>query len=990
MTKTSNFLVLLLFVAVGYFQVGCKSTTATTKLTAEKPETVASVEEDTTEPAPINLGSTATTTTSKVDEGKSGMDVDLPFSPEVRTGTLDNGMRYYIRKNAKPANRLELRLAVNAGSMQEEDDQLGLAHFVEHMAFNGTTNFKKNELIDFLEATGVRFGADLNAYTSFDETVYMLQLPTDKEGLVDKGLTVMSDWATGIAFEEEEIDKERGVIQSEWRTGLGANRRMRQVWWPKVFYETRYADRLPIGTVDIIQNAPYDRFRSFYKDWYRPNLQAIIVVGDLDVEEMEKKIIAKFKELKNPENPKEKIEYKVPGHKETFVAIATDKEATSSSIQVYIKHDADRIKTLDDFRTSLMHDLYDNMFNDRFSELTQKKESPFLDAGVGYGDFVRTKDAYYIGAQAKEGKILESLEAAMKENQRVLLHGFTDTELERQKLALKKAAERAYKESDKITSARLARECVSHFLDKEPLFGAEKEVQLIKEFLPTIKLEEVNALAKEWIIDQNRAIVVTAPEGSEVPTEEEIRKVLDASKEMKPEPYKDKFLDMPLMEKEPTAGKVVTTKTVDTDEVGVTEMTLSNGVRVIMKPTEFQNDQIMLTAYSPGGHSIYSDEDYYTALYAAGIVDEAGLGKFDQIALEKKLTGQTISISPYIGELYEGFSGYSSVEDFETMLKLVHLYATNPRKDKESFERVIADSKEEIKNLDANPMMYFQTEIMKKKHSNHPRRKVVPSMEDLDGIDYERVYEIYNDRFSDFSDFTFVLVGNFKPEDIKPELEQYIASLPSKNRKENWKDVGVEYPTKGSNTPLKKGLAPQANVYMGFVMEDAYTPEKAHRVNTMASILNIMVRENLREDKGGVYSPYVGGGMRSLPTGVSDVTVFFQCAPEDVEDLVEAVKEEIKSLQEKGPSQENFEKVLETQRRGRESDLEKNRFWMNTLSSYYKKDRDLGDIKGYEKLIENITKEDIQKAAKQFLDLDKALILNVKPEKEMPATDGKP
>jgi zinc protease len=458
---------------------------------------------------------------------------------------------------------------------------------------------------------------------------------------------------------------------------------------------------------------------------------------------------------------------------------------------------------------------------------------------------------------------------------------------------------------------------------------------------------------------------------------------------MNPEAYKDKFLDMPLLEKEPTAGKVVSTKEVNTDDLEITEMTLSNGVRVILKPTEFQNDQIMLTAYSPGGHSIYEDKDFFSAQYAASIVDEAGLGKFDQIALEKKLTGQTISISPYIGELYEGFSGYSSVEDFETMLKLVYLYATNPRKDKESFERVIADSKEEIKNLGANPMMYFQDQIVKTKNGNHPRRKALPTVEDMNSISYERVYEIYNDRFSDFSDFTFVLVGNFKPEDLKPQLEKYIASLPSKNRKENWKDVDIKYPTKGSNTPLKKGLAPQANVYMGFVIEDEYSPEKAHRVNTMASILNIMVRENLREDKGGVYSPYVGGGMRSLPNGLSDVTVFFQCAPSDVENLIEAVKEEIKSLQEKGPTQENFEKVLETQRRSRESNLEKNRFWMNTLSSYYKTDRSLTDIKGYEKLIESITKEDIQKASKQFLDLDKALILNVKPEKEMP-TDGKP
>jgi len=985
MNNASKFLALFLFVLLGYAEMGCKSSSDTTSSSKNKnKETVA--KSDTTVPSPIsglgNLGSTATTDAAK--EAASGMDAKLPFSSEIRTGKLENGMHYYIRKNATPENRIELRLAVDAGSMQEDDDQQGLAHFVEHMAFNGTTNFEKNDLINFLEKTGVRFGADLNAYTSFDETVYMLQLPTDKEGLVDKGLLVMSDWATGITFATEEIDKERGVIQSEWRTGLGASERMRHVWWPKVFYNTRYADRLPIGLMDIIQNAPHDRFRRFYKDWYRPNLQAIIVVGDLDVDEMEKKIKEKFNGLKNPETPREKKLYEVPNHKETFVAIATDKEATGISIQLYTKHEAEKINTLDDYRTSLMHQLYNSMMSSRFDEIAQQNDAPFNSAGAGYGNFVRSKDAYYSSAQAKEDGILGSLNILLRENQRVLQHGFTDTELARQKLALEKLAERQYKERDKSRSSNLAMECVYHFLNDAPLFGAEKEMQLVKEFLPSIKLEEINQLAKDWIKEENRAVVVTAPdkESVKLPTEEEIRKVLATAKDLKPEAYKDKFLDMPLMEKTPTAGKVVDTKKVTKDDLAITEYTLSNGVRVILKPTDFKNDQILLTAYSPGGHSLYDDKDFVTAQNAANIVDEAGLGAFDQIALEKKLTGATVQIGPYIGEMYEGFSGSSSVEDFETMLKLVHLYGTNPRKDKESFTRVMDQTKEQLRNLSANPMLYFQSEIQKIKTNNHPRRKAVPSEEDIEKIDFERVHEIYNDRFSDFSDFTFVLVGNFEPEKIKSQLELYLGSLPSTNRKEQGKDVGVQYPTQTNTSNLKKGLAPQANVYMGFVQEDEWSQEKAYHVSSMSKVLSIMVRENLREDKGGVYSPYVGGGMSKEPKGVSDVTVFFQCAPEDVETLVEAVKEEIKSLQENGPSDENFNKIRETQRRSRESDLEKNRFWLNTLTSYYRTDRDLEQIKGYDQLVEKLTKEDIQKAAKQFLDLEKSIIVTVKPEKE--------
>lgn len=985
MNNASKFLTLLLFVLLAYAETGCKSSSETTASNKNKTqETVA--KSNTEEPSSLSglgsLGSTATTDAAK--EGASGMNAKLPFSPEIRTGVLDNGMHYYIRKNAKPENRIELRLAVNAGSMQEDDDQQGLAHFVEHMAFNGTTNFAKNDLINFLEKTGVRFGADLNAYTSFDETVYMLQLPTDKEGLVDKGLLVMSDWATGIAFETEEIDKERGVIQSEWRTGLGANERMRQVWWPKVFYKTRYANRLPIGLMDIIQNAPHDRFRRFYKDWYRPNLQAIIVVGDLDVDEMEKKIKAKFQGLKNPENPREKKLFEVPSHDETFVAIATDKEATNISLQVLTKHKSAQINTLNDYRTSLMHDLYNSMMNSRFEEITQQNDAPFLTAGAGYGNFVRTKDAYYSSAQCKEDGILSSLEILMRENQRVLQHGFTETELERQKLALLKRAERQFNERDKITSNILAMECVQHFLKDAPLFGAEKEMQLIKEFLPSINLEEINALAKKWIVENSRAVVLTAPEKESIkmPTEEQIRKILANAKNIETEAYKDKFLDMPLLAKTPTPGKVVDTKNIKDDALNLTEYTLSNGVRVVLKPTTFKNDQILLSAYSPGGHSLYNDKDFITAQNASNIIDQAGLGAFDLIALDKKLTGTTVSIAPYIGELYEGFSGSSSVEDFETMLKLVHLYGTQPRKDKESFDRVINQTKEQLSNLSANPMLYFQSEIQKIKTGNHPRRQVIPSEEDIDNIDFERVYEIYKDRFSDFSDFTFVLVGNFEPEKIKPQLELYLGSLPSTNRKEKGKDVGVTYPKATSTNNLKKGLAPQANVYIGFVQEENWTPEKAHQVASMSKVLSIMVRENLREDKGGVYSPYVGGRMGIEPKGVSDVTVFFQCAPEDVETLVAAVKEEIKSLQDNGPSEENFNKIRETQRRTRESDLEKNRFWLNTLSSYYRTNRKLDGIKKYDELIENLTKEDIQKAAKQFLDLEKAIIVTVKPEKE--------
>lgn len=974
----------LLVCSLFYAQTACVNSGSVAK--NKKKQAAAVTSADTSAPSALtglgNLGSTATV--DAAEEKASGMKAELPFSPNFRTGTLDNGMRYYIRKNSKPENRLELRLAVNAGSMQEDADQRGLAHFVEHMAFNGTTNFAKNDLINFLEKTGVRFGADLNAYTSFDETVYMLQLPTDKEGLVDKGLTVMSDWATGIAFEGEEIDKERGVIQSEWRTGLGANERMRYTWWPKVFYNTRYADRLPIGLMEIIQNAPHDRFRRFYKDWYRPNLQAIIVVGDLNVEEMEQKLKAKFSGLKNPENARPKELYEVPDHKETLIGIATDKEATSVDINLYIKHEAQKVENLEDYRQTIMQQLFNGMLNERFAEIAQEKNAPFIRANAGYGGFVRSKDAYFASATAKETGILESVKILVRENQRVLKHGFTDTELERQKLALEAAAEAQYKERDKTRSASLAMEAVYHFLDQEPLFGAEKQMRLIKEFLPTITLEEINMLGKEWITEENRALVITAPEKESVklPSEEELRAVLNSAQDMVVEAYKDKFLDMPLLEKMPTPGKIVSTNVVTTDDLNITEYTLSNGVRVILKPTTFQNDKISMLAYSPGGHSLYSDEDFLTASNAARVVDQMGLGKFDAIALNKKLTGATLELSPYIGELYEGFYGSSSTEDFETFMQLIYLYGTDARKDQDDFERIIGQTVEGLRNQSANPMVYFSSEIQKVKSGDHPRRQALPKIEDVEAMKLERAFEIYQDRFSDFSDFTFVLVGNFKPEELKKPLEQYLGALPSINRKEKGKDLAIQYGVNGGIKDLKKGLAPQANVYVGFMQEGTFTQEQQHRLKSMASVLNIMVRENLREDKGGVYSPRVSVSIQTEPKGLADFFVFFQCAPEDVEELVAAVKEEIKSLQKDGPSEENFKKIRETQRRSRESDLEKNRFWINTLVDYYSEDKDLKEIKAYDGLIESITKDDIKNAANQYLQLDKAIIVTVKPEKE--------
>jgi zinc protease len=922
--------------------------------------------------------------TKTVEEQQSGLDAALPFDPNVRTGQLPNGMRYYIRQNSKPEKRIELRLAVNAGSMQEEDNQRGLAHFVEHMAFNGTKNFEKNELVSFLELTGVRFGADLNAYTSFDETVYMLQLPTDKEGLVDKGLIVMSDWATGVTFEGSEIDKERGVIESEWRTRLGAGERMREKYWPKIFHQSRYADRLPIGTMDVIRNAPHERLRTFYKDWYRPNLMALVVVGDLNVDEMERKIQERFSKLENPANPRPKELYAVPDHKETLIGIATDKEATSVDIEVIYKHKPSTIKTLDHYRDYLARSLYAQMFNERLRELGQKPSSPFLNAYAQYGSFVRAKDAYFLSVSPKEDKIEEAFKTLLTEQARVLQHGFTDTELERQKQALLKRIEKRFNEKDKTQSGNLAMECVQHFLQDDPMFGIERELALVKEFLPKIRLEDINQLAAKWLTEENRSLILTAPEkpGLKIPTEAELLKWISEFKTIKTEAYKDQFLDIPLVDDKKINGSKITNETkINDNNLNVTQLQLANGVRIVIKPTNFQNNQILLNAYSPGGTSLYSDKDYFSAAFAADIVDNAGVGQFDLIALQKKLSGKDLSVSPYIQELYEGFSGRSSVEDLETLLQLIYLYGTQPRKDKEAFETFMNQMREQMKNAEANPQQYFFAEYSKLMSNNNIRRKNLLSEEELQQINLDRAMEIYQERFADFSDFTFVLVGNIDLEKHKALLEKYLGGLPNKKRVENWKDLNIQAPKEGKNVELKKGLAPQSFVILSHVEDEAWTAEKSMQFSAMVEVLEIMVRENLREDKGGVYSPFVGGGFSRLPRPQHQVIVFFQCAPDNVNTLVAAVKEEFEKLQKNGPSDENVAKVKETFRRQRETELENNRFWLGSLTDYYQNNRALKEIYDFDGLIEKITKESVQKTAKTLLKPEKLKILSVNPEK---------
>ena len=915
-------------------------------------------------------------------ESKVALDTKIPVDPNVRIGRLDNGLTYYIRQNNKPEDKVELRLVVNAGSVLEEDDQLGLAHFLEHMAFNGTKNFEKNELVSYLQSVGVKFGMHLNAYTSFDETVYMLPIPSDSNEILDQGLQILEDWAHNITLAETDIDEERGVVLEEWRMRRGAQQRMRDEYLPVMLQGSRYAQRLPIGTRQVIEGFEYESLQRFYEDWYRPDLMAVIAVGDIDPDNMEERIRKQFSKIPKPEQPKERPVYNVPAHKETLVSIVTDEEAPYSQVQIYYKKDkVDTTNTVAEYRSSLMQQLYSIMINQRLRELQQQAEPPFLFAATYYGGMTsRTKDAYQSLAVVSETGALTGLKTLIRENERVRRFGFLPSELERAKKDLLTSFEKAYNERNKTESRMYANEYVRNFLEKEPIPGITQEYEYAKIFVPAIDLEEVNHLAKKWITNDNRVVVITAPEKEsvELPETEEVKAMFGMVEGMTLESYQEELSATALMENIPEPAAIQSEKKMEA--LGVTEITLANGLKVVMKPTEFKNDEIIMRAFSPGGTSIYPDDDYLDADYAANIVGQSGVKDFSVTDLRKLLSGKNASASPYISSTREGFRGSSTPKDLETMLQLVHLYFTQPRKDQESFLNFINKNKALYQNLMSNPNYYYSDKVSRILSQDHPRGGGFPSAEDWDKIKMDRAYEIYQERFNDASDFTFFLVGNFEIEEIKPLLATYLGTLPDTDREENWKDLGIRPPEGMVHEKVIKGAEPQSRVTMYFHKKGDYSTENAYLMNSLSDVLNIKLTEVLREDKGGVYSAGGRGSASKYPYEHYTFSIGFPCAPENVEDLSSTALQLLKDIQENGPAAEDVQKVKETQRRIRLENLEKNSFWANALEQYYYYNIDLDKILEYEKRVEDLTARAIQEVAQKYINTDDFIKVVLYPE----------
>ncbi|WP_246203011.1 M16 family metallopeptidase [Fulvivirga lutimaris] len=913
-------------------------------------------------------------------EIKGSLNSPLPTDPNVVVGKLDNGMTYYIRKNEKPEDKVELRLVVNVGSTVEDENQLGLAHFLEHMAFNGTKNFEKNELVDYLQSVGVKFGADLNAYTSFDETVYILPIPSDNEETLNKGLLVLEDWAHNITLSDEEIDKERGVVIEEWRLGQGANQRMRDEWFPVMFKDSRYANRLPIGKKEVLESFDYETIRKFYKDWYRPDLMSLVVVGDIDPAAMEKKIKAQFSKIKNPKNPRERTFYDVPDQDNTAVSVVTDPEASFTQIQLIYKQDNEETKTLDQYRRDIVYNLYSGMITKRLDELKQSPEPPFFFASTSYGSMVRTKSNYSSFAVVGENGVENGLNALVTENERVKKFGFTEGELDRYKADMLNRMEKAYKEADKTESQNYASEYIRNFLSNEPIPGIAFEYDFYKKVLPTITVEEVNALAKKWISNSNRVVVITGPEkeGVVMPTEEEVKKILFKAQLAKITPYDDGTVGAELLEEKPTAGKIASRKELET--VGATELTLSNGVKVVLKPTDFKNDEILMRAYSPGGQSIYPDADDKNASFASQIINESGVGEFTVTDLQKMMSGKTVRVNPFISNLTEGISGNAAPKDLETMLQMVYLYFTNPRKDEKSFESFKSKNKMLLGNLMSNPQFYFSDQVSRILTQDHPRGGGFPTPEDLDAINFERSFEIYQDRFADASDFTFLFVGNFNISEISPLLESYLGGLPSTSREETWKDLGIRPPSGKVEKVVNKGTDQKSSVNIVFTDKTKYTKEDSYNIRTLGELLSIKLIEILREEKGGVYGVGASGSISKYPYENYTFRIQFPCGPENVDDLVKATFDEIEKIKKEGVSEEDINKLKETQRKERKDNLKENQYWLNSLYGYYFNDYDLSGYYEYEKQIEALTSKDLQEAAKKYLPADEYIKIVLMPE----------
>ncbi len=909
----------------------------------------------------------------------------IPPDPAVRSGKLSNGLTYFIRHNELPKQRAEFYIAQKVGSILEEDNQRGLAHFLEHMCFNGTKNFPGNTLIQELEKKGIKFGQNVNAYTAFDETVYNLSnIPVSREGIIDTALLVLHDWSGFVSLTDKDIDDERGVIREEWRTSNMGNMRVQEQFIKEVFAGTQYAERMPIGSIDVINTFPYKVLRDYYKKWYRPDLQAIIVVGDIDVDKTETKIKQLFSDIPAPVNATPRPQYLIPDNRDPIVSVVSEPEAQQTSVMVFCKQNAvtGTMKSQPEYLvTKIMNNLVGSMFNQRLSELAQKPDPPFGGANSRMGDFIVAPSKWAWSAMAlprTDNDAEMALRALLTENERMRLYGFHASEFERAKANLLRGYETAYNERDKQLNGMYVEEYVVLFTADEPSPGIEWEYDFVRKQLDNITVEQVNQVAKTFVTDTNMVFVITGPEKTAVvlPDREKIIAIWNEVRNEKPGVYVDQLSDKPLLDKKPVAGKITETKQ---QPFGYTQWTLSNGVKVMIKKTDFKKDQVIISSYSPGGSSLFNVADIPSSLAINSLIPLSGVGQLNRIELDKLLTGKVVDVSPEVNTLNEKISGMASPKDFETLMQLTYLYFTQPRIDQDLFNTWISTRKTELENESLNPENSLNDTINKIMTGNSPYGREMDS-EMIGMVDYNKVKDLYKDRFADAGDFTFFLTGNVEPDSIKGLVETYLGGLPSMKRKENFKDRGV-YPQNGlvKNHFDKKMQTPKSTVNIIYTGEIPYTPENRILMNYLGSLLNIIYTESIREKEGGTYGVGVYGSITKFPDERFSFQVSFDTDPLKAEKLKGIVYDEISRIKAQSPGIEYVSKVKEFTLKNHQEQLLNNRYWESIISGMVVNGIDLHT--DFDKIVATITPEMIRDFAEKIFSQGNIAEIVMSPEK---------
>lgn len=909
----------------------------------------------------------------------------LPKDPNTIIGKLPNGITYYLRHNEEPKGRASFYIIRNAGALLEEPEQDGLAHFLEHMAFQGTKNFPGKGIITTLERYGVAFGREINAYTTQNETVYNLSsIPTDNKQLLDTCLLILHDWSYYLSLEEDEIDAERGVISEEWRTRRNASFRIRAQMMPVLYKGSKYAERDVIGSLDVIKNFKPQTIRDFYHKWYRTDLEAIAIVGDFDVKEMEARVKSILSSVPAIENPTPRPFYEIPEHDELYFGLATDKEAQGSSVQFITmlpETPAAQKNTHAYLKDNIISSFYNSMAANRISELMHQANPPFLGGSIGYSGLARGYNAYGISASAKPNEEAIAFETILLENEKILRYGFTESELERVKTNMLVSLESAYKNKDKTSNESYIDGMQENFLNSEPIIDADYYYAYVTKLIPTITVDEVNAKAKEWNVNKNQTIIISGPsEGVKHLTKEECEAIIAKAKQTEVKPYKDAVSEAALINEELKGGKII--KTTELPLFNAVEWELDNGAKVVFRKADYEKDNVTLTSYSKGGTSLYDTDMLVSAQNTAAFVGSFGLGDFDAITLGKLLTGKMANSSVQINSLSEAVQGAATPQDVETMMQLVYLRFEKPRFDKEIFQSIMNQNRSTLPMVLGKPQKIMQDSVQMIM-SDYSPRSFLYNEEYLDRISLEQIEKVYRDRIKDASDFTFFIVGNIEEEIIKPLVEKYLGSIKSEYRKETWKDNNVRGPKGKTVRSIDLDLeVPKSTVITSFSKEMKYSLQNNFCLSVLQGILDLRYTENIREKEGGTYGVGVDGSASRIPYSSYSLTMQFDCDPDKADHLKSLIYAELDKLQKEAPTQEEMQKVINNMLKGREQSKNHNSYWLSAIVNYYINGINTTDPKNYEEILNNMKPKDVQKFLKSLMKGADIIDITFRPKKK--------